>query len=326
MRNSLIGKPIFSIVLALVLAFSVTGCHMTWLPETSDKTEVSETESSLEESKETLQMPSTEETKETAREIADKSEGSTEILPVATRETEETEATVEKEKIEIVYELDPEQDFYYIRMPLDGNIQKEDENYVITGEMHYAGRVVITWQQKELLDAGEAVLIIMYQGNEVDRIARDGLGTEPHGPGEEYTYFNSYKGMNSWGRFRVVKSPDSDERMLEQAGVDLSAEPYNGVGYSLHYAESLPKAYYEIVLKKEYRLEIPGDTVIEPYQFLAYTYSYTDWEKYEELVNQTWTVERYYEEAVVPDAPQGSWLHVYEEDGKVVKIVEPFTV
>ena len=319
MRTRFSVRRCLGILFSIIVLFSVAGCQRSGLTITSECGENTENGQAFEEcitTEEGIEAILTEEFQEESE--------PDEAPPTPSRESEEEDISEAKEKIEIVYELDPEQSFYYVEMPLDGDIKKEGDQYVIEGEMHYAGEVVITWQQKELLDAGEAVLVIMYQGNEVDRVAQYNLGREYHGADKDYTYFTLYRGMNSIGRFWLVKSPESDQ-FMSAAGIELSAEPYNGVGYSLGYAEAFPKAYYEIILEREYRLEVPADTIIEPYYFLAYTYSYSDREKYEELVKQTWTVDRYYEEAIIPDKQRGYWLHIYEENGKVVKIVEPFT-
>ena len=323
MRTRFSVRRCLGILFSIIVLFSVAGCQRRGLTITSECGENTENGQAFEEcitTEEGIEAILTEEFQEESEEESEPDEAP----PTPSRESEEEDISEAKEKIEIVYELDPEQSFYYVEMPLDGDIKKEGDQYVIEGEMHYAGEVVITWQQKELLDAGEAVLVIMYQGNEVDRVAQYNLGREYHGADKDYTYFTLYRGMNSIGRFRLEKSPESDQ-FMSAAGIELSAEPYNGVGYSLGYAEAFPKAYYEIILEREYRLEVPADTIIEPYYFLAYTYSYSDWEKYEELVKQTWTVDRYCEEAIIPDRQRGHWLHIYEENGNVVKIVEPFT-
>lgn len=187
--------------------------------------------------------------------------------------------TISEYLVEYVYELSPDQNSYYVW--LESDILKEDGHYVIAGEMCYAGTIVITWQQKELLDAGEAVLIVMYQGNEVDRIVRGDIWTEP-------------------------SSPDS--------------------GFYLGSAEQHPGApEYQIVLNEEFRMEIPGDTVIEPDYFLGYTYSSeTEIDTYEKLKSQTWTVERYYEEVILQEKARGPLLFVYAEEGKVIKIIESY--
>ena len=333
MRTRFSVRRCLGILFSIIVMFSVAGCQRSGLTITSECGENTENGQSFEECITTEEGTEATLTEEFQKESEEKSEPDEappmksepdEAPPTPSRESEEEDISEAKEKIEIVYELDPEQSFYYVEMPLDGDIKKEGDQYVIEGEMHYAGEVVITWQQKELLDAGEAVLVIMYQGNEVDRVVQYNLGREYHGADKEDTFFAQYKGTNSIGRFWLVKSPESDQ-FMSAAGIELSAEPYNGVGYSLGYAEAFPKAYYEIILEREYRLEVPADTIIEPYYFLAYTYSYSDREKYEELVKQTWTVDRYCEEAIIPDRQRGHWLHIYEENGNVVKIVEPFT-
>ncbi len=89
-------------------------------------------------------------------------------VPKESPEDTETETVPEEKPIELVYELEPNQEYYFFGVARE-NIKKDGDVYYLTGDKTYAGPIVLSWEQKALLDAG-AELKIMYEGKEVDRI------------------------------------------------------------------------------------------------------------------------------------------------------------
>lgn len=179
-------------------------------------------------------------------------------------------------------------------------IGKDGDTYLIVSDYgrRYSGQVVLTWQQKELLDAG-LTLTVTYDGKVLDEISAYLVEESVYGE-EKPIRMVWYKG-NNLGKVMCVQSPEHDALVRRVAGIELSEPPYNGVGFYLIPSESIPKAFYGFRMDEgNVRLELSGDIPVEMGN------------------GEVMTVAEFYENVEIIGL--GLRFLVYEEDGEIVKL------
>ena len=207
---------------------------------------------------------------------------------------------------ENVIEIDLETNWETFRIRVK-EIRKEDDHYVIMGDKIYGGFVILTVEQKRLLDEG-AVLKLMYAGEEMERIVRGD---------DDFLPYRAQNGeaprMHGVDR---IETEIMNTEELEALRTILENDPFYGEGYYLD--SDLPRKKYNLVLERDVRWELPADLPIDPECYLSWDNPNATGE---------WTLERFYEEAIVRDGwYYGGVFEVYTEDGEIVKIYEPFSM
>lgn len=184
-------------------------------------------------------------------------------------------------------------------------IRKENDNYIITGDKIYGGFVILTVEQKQLLVEG-AVLKLMYAGEEMERIVRC----------DDLSYYLAQNGGASWIRsVEGIETEILNSEELEALRTILENDPFYGEGYYLD--SDLPNMKYDLVLERDVCWEVPADLTVDPECYLSWDNPNATGE---------WTMERFYEEAIVRDGWNCGTMEVYTEDGEIVKIYDPFSM
>lgn len=202
---------------------------------------------------------------------------------------------------EFEYELTSGEGSYYIAATEMGEgkyIGKESDSYIVIGSRKvHSGQVILNEQQKALLDGG-ATMKVMCDGQELDRIT---MRLSPEYRDGKWVMEMLYVGDGGLGSFTCLRSPDDNGLAAKVAGIDLTGEPYGGVGYYLETYEKHPASFYGFVWDdSEVRLELSGDIPIEL------------------SGGEFMTVAEFYENKTIYGF--GMRFLVYEEDGQVVKL------
>lgn len=254
------------------------------------------------------------------------------ILEDELEEQDDSSSEEEDTTIYIQYEIAEEQASYYIYMS-DPLIYKDGDSYSIKGDMGYAGAVVLTWEQKALLDAG-AVLQILYKDNVVAEVTSDIEEFDsspyhyPYMAAPYVIYRNPYYFYMEPVTLDTTNLGREDKWIVENLVlpyVDLASPPYNGLGFFFREEYVYSGPLFTLVLEEDVTLTVPGDTEIFSGSYLNYLYAKgTPTEEYELAESKDWTVAEFYElgEDVLRNIY--SVMEVFTENGEVVKLIHPY--
>lgn len=142
-------------------------------------------------------------------------------------------------------------------------------------------------------------MIVMYNGEEVDKITAELRDNPPE------VLYHSERSTSP----KIHHSIETTEWGAAYVSYGFSV-PENGHPY-------------EFLLDEEFRLTISGDTVIEPYYHIGYSYQNESEAFREQLSQKEWTFAEYYETAVRKDQA-GGILDVYMDDEGEFMIIEPY--
>jgi len=314
----------YTVMLLIVLVMVMIGCTYCGVKETDvgagKKEESTESVEHVSESVDESTTEAVETEASTEEPIEETTEAVSEELPSEepTEEPTTEEPTTENpfERVgaeEIEYVLTPSEDYFRF---IAKSIEKVDNKYVITGDMVWGGLVLLTEEQKTKLDNG-AILKVVYDNTVLERYVATDRQAEFHRHQDAHYYDAEF----GYGDVLNEMTPSTiSDMMLERYGEwvkRLDGEPYNGKGYCL--MKDFPSWPCDFVVETNCQWEVSGDLSFYPESYLT-CHGRMD------SAEEVWTMERFYQEAIVGDkySSQGILHHVYVKDGVIVKIIEQY--